>query len=139
MKKFSLSALVMALAFGGFAQQAEAQDEAPYAEIFFEKTVHDFGSLEYKGNATYEFQFSNTGTAPLLINSANSSCGCTVPSYSKAPIAPGEKGVITVKYDTSRQGGINKSITVNSNAKNSPSVVLYIKGEVKAPAAAPAN
>lgn len=127
--------LVTSLAFAGFAQQTEVPGEAPHAEIYFEETVHDFGALEYKGNGTYEFQFSNTGTAPLLITNATSTCGCTVPSYSKEPIAPGEKGAITVKYDTSRQGGINKPITVSSNAKNNPSVVLYIKGEVKAPAA----
>lgn len=140
MKKISLSAmLIVALAFVGFAQQTETPAEAPYAEIYFEKTVHDFGPVEYKGNGTYDFQFTNTGTAPLLISSATSTCGCTVPSYSKVPIAPGEKGVITVKYDTARQGTISKSITVTSNAKANPSVVLHIKGEVKAPAADPAK
>lgn len=127
--------LVTSLAFAGFAQQTEAPDEALHAEIYFENPVHDFGALEYKGDGTHEFQFTNTGTAPLLIKSATSICGCTVPSYSKAPIAPGEKGAITVRYDTSRQGGIDKPITVTSNAKANPSVVLHIKGEVKAPAA----
>ncbi|MDR0712275.1 MAG: DUF1573 domain-containing protein [Prevotellaceae bacterium] len=138
MKKFSLSAaLTLALAFAGFAQQPEAPEA--YPEIYFEKTVHDFGAVEYKGNATYEFQFTNTGTKPLSISSATSTCGCTVPTYSKTPIAPGEKGVITVKYDTTRQGVIDKRITVTSNAKANPSVALQIKGEVKPPAAAPVN
>lgn len=133
MKKFSLSAvLIMSLAFVGFAQ--ETPEDAPHAEIYFEKTEHDFGPVDYRGNGTYEFQFSNTGTAPLSISNATSTCGCTVPSYPKAPIAPGEKGVITVKYDTGRQGAIDKWITVTSNAKSSPSVRLHIKGEVKAPA-----
>lgn len=135
MKKISLSAaLVMALAFAGFAQQTGDAEEATYAEIYFEKTEHDFGPVDYRGNGTYEFQFSNTGSAPLTISNATSTCGCTVPSYPKAPIAPGEKGVITVKYDTGRQGAIDKWITVTSNAKASPSVKLHIKGEVKAPA-----
>jgi hypothetical protein len=63
-----------------------------------------------------------------------------VPTYSKAPIAPGEKGVIAVKYDTNRVGKIDKPITVTSNAKTNPRVVLYIKGEVQpAQAAAPAQ
>jgi hypothetical protein len=137
MKRFFLSAaLVMALTFVGFAQQTGDPENTPYAEIYFEKTEHDFGAIEYKGNGAYEFQFSNTGTAPLSISSATSTCGCTVPSYSKVPIAPGEKGVITVKYDTGRQGAIDKWITVTSNAKTNPSVRLHIKGEVKAPAAA---
>ncbi|MDR3188523.1 MAG: DUF1573 domain-containing protein [Prevotellaceae bacterium] len=138
MKRFSLSvALVMALTFGSFAQQTAASgDTAAHAEVYFEKTVHDFGVIEHKGNGAYEFQFSNTGTAPLLISNASSTCGCTVPSYPKAPIAPGETGVITVQYDTNRTGKFDKPITVTSNAKASPRVVLYIKGEVKAPAAA---
>ncbi|MDR0710732.1 MAG: DUF1573 domain-containing protein [Prevotellaceae bacterium] len=137
MKKVSLSAaLVMALAFVGFAQQTGAPEDASYAEIYFEKTEHDFGAINHKGDGTYEFQFSNTGSAPLTISSATSTCGCTVPSYSKVPIAPGEKGVITVKYDTGRQGAIDKWITVTSNAKANPSVRLHIKGEVKAPVAA---
>ncbi|MDR2938251.1 MAG: DUF1573 domain-containing protein [Prevotellaceae bacterium] len=140
MKKFSLSvALTVALAFVGFAQAPAAEGEAR-AEIFFEKTVHDFGAIAQRSNGTYEFEFTNTGSAPLLLTNANSSCGCTVPNYPKTPIAPGEKGKITVKYDTNRMGGFHKSVTVTSNAKAAPSVVLYIKGSVNAaPAAAPAQ
>lgn len=140
MKKFSLSvALVAALAFVGFAQAPAT--EGANAEIYFEKTVHDFGAIPQRGNGVYEFEFTNTGAAPLVLSNASSSCGCTVPNYPKTPIAPGEKGKITVKYDTNRMGGFHKSVTVTSNAKAAPSVVLYIKGEVKAvaaPAPAPA-
>jgi hypothetical protein len=138
MKKISLSvALVAALAFVGFAQTPATEGEAR-AEIYFEKTVHDFGAIPQKGNGTYEFEFTNTGSAPLVLSNATSSCGCTVPNYPKTPIAPGEKGKITVRYDTNRMGGFHKSVTVTSNAKAAPNVVLYIKGEVKAAAPAPA-
>ncbi len=129
MKKFSLSmALVAALAFVGFAQAPAAEE--PQAEITFVTTEHDFGAIAQKGNGTYEFEFTNTGNAPLVISNATSSCGCTVPNYPKAPIAPGEKGKITVKYDTNRMGTFHKSVTVTSNAK--ASVTIFIKGEVKA-------
>ena len=131
-----------ALTFAGFAQAPAAEEEAR-AEIYFEKTVHDFGTILQKGDGAYQFEFSNTGNAPLLLSNATSSCGCTVPSYPKTPVAPGEKGTIVVKYDTNRVGSFHKSVTVSSNAKSAPSVVLYIKGEVKAvpaePAAAPAQ
>jgi hypothetical protein len=138
MKKFSLSmALMAALTFAGYAQ-VPAGEEEPRAEIHFGETVHDFGAILKGGDGTYQFEFTNTGNAPLLLSNASSSCGCTVPSFPKTPIAPGEKGTVVVKYDTNRPGSFHKSVTVSSNAKSAPSVVLYIKGEVKTPPAEPA-
>ena len=99
------------------------------AEITFESLEHDYGNI-YKGdNGECEFVFKNTGKAPLQITNARASCGCTVPSWPREPIAPGKKSVIKVKYDTNRLGTINKSITVTSNAVNN-SVVLHIKGSI---------
>ncbi|MDR0419229.1 MAG: DUF1573 domain-containing protein [Prevotellaceae bacterium] len=130
MKKLLSTIFAVAIALFAFAQQpAESAENVP--GIQFEKTVHDFGVITKGGDGTYQFEFTNTGDAPLFITNATSSCGCTVPAYSKTPIAPGEKGSITVKYDTNRMGGFHKSVTVSSNAKNASSVVLYIKGEVK--------
>ena len=72
--------------------------------------------------------FTNTGDAPLVISKAYSTCGCTVPSPPKDPIAPGESGVIKVKYDTNRSPGpIRKTITVYTNASAEP-YTLKIKG-----------
>ena len=65
----------------------------------------------------------------LIITNVKSSCGCTVPSYPKEPVKKSKKEKIHVKYDTKRIGNFNKTITVYSNAKNSP-VKLHIKGEV---------
>ena len=69
----------------------------------------------------------------MVITNVKSSCGCTVPKKPTAPIAPGEKGEIEVKYDTKRTGFIRKTITVTSNAKNVKNGVSYlkIKGEIK--------
>ncbi|MCB0375243.1 MAG: DUF1573 domain-containing protein, partial [Sinomicrobium sp.] len=67
--------------------------------------------------------------APLVISKVNSSCGCTVPSWTQNPVAPGTSGKIEVKYDTNRVGPIRKTITVSSNAET-PNVALKIKGEV---------
>lgn len=102
------------------------------AEITFEKDVHDFGTLKQGGDATTEFKFTNTGSEPLLITDSKGSCGCTVPEWSKEPIAPGKTGVIKVKYDSKRVGPINKSVTVTSNATNEPSKVIRIKGNIDA-------
>jgi hypothetical protein len=131
-KVFLLATLAVGCMFTATAQ-VPAEDGALVAEIKFAETTHDFGVIEYKSNGAYDFQFTNVGNAPLVINGANTSCGCTTPSYTKTPVAPGETGTISVKYDTTRTGVFNKSVTIVSNAKT-PQVVLYIKGEVKQPA-----
>ena len=66
----------------------------------------------------------------MILSNVKSSCGCTIPEWTKEPIMPKASGVIKVKYNTTRVGTFQKSITVYSNAKNSP-VVLTIKGEVE--------
>jgi len=100
------------------------------AKIDFLKEVHDYGNIKYGANGTCTFEFKNSGNAPLIISKATGSCGCTVPSWPKEPIAPGAKGEITVKYDTKRPGPITKSVTITSNAVNDPNKVVRIKGTV---------
>lgn len=100
------------------------------AKIDFTKEVHDYGNIKYGSNGTCTFEFTNTGNAPLIISKAQGSCGCTVPSWPKEPIAPGAKGTITVKYDTKKAGAINKNVTITSNATNEPNKVIRIKGNV---------
>jgi len=105
------------------------------AEISFDKEVHDYGKIEQHGDGACEFTITNTGSQPLIISNAKGSCGCTVPSWSREPIAPGATSTIKVKYDTKRIGLINKTVTITSNATNSPNAVVRIKGEVLNPAA----
>ena len=99
------------------------------AEITFKVTTHDFGYIQEKnGPVAYDFNFENTGDAPLIIVSANASCGCTKPSYPKKPIAPGESGIIKVTFKPKhRPGAFNKVVTVNTNANSKH---LRIKGNV---------
>ncbi|WGK94608.1 MULTISPECIES: DUF1573 domain-containing protein [Flavobacterium] len=77
------------------------------------------------------FEFTNTGDAPLIITNVLSTCGCTVPTKPEAPILPGKKGKIEVKYNMAT-GPIRKTITVESNATNYEGgrIALKIKGEV---------
>jgi hypothetical protein len=100
------------------------------ADIKLEKLTHDYGTIPQGGNGECEFKFTNSGKEPLVITNCQGSCGCTVPSCPKEPILPGKSGVIKVKYDTNRPGGIYKTVTVNSNAK-SGNIVLTIKGNVE--------
>ena len=108
-----------------------AKDTNSAPVMTFETMLIDYGTIEYNANGEREFKFKNTGTEPLIITSATGSCQCTVPTYSKDPIKPGETGVIKVKYNTQRVGNFEKTVTVVSNAKNS-TLILKIKGTVKA-------
>jgi len=123
--------LVAALAFSTFSVKAQnATTPENGAKIEFTQEVHDYGTVKYDGNGYCSFEFKNTGNAPLIISKAQGSCGCTVPEWPKEPIAPGAKSAIKVHYDTKRPGPINKSVTVTSNAVNTPIKVLRIKGTV---------
>ncbi|MCK6648352.1 MAG: DUF1573 domain-containing protein [Bacteroidia bacterium] len=137
MKKvlFTLGALVLSVVAVNAQEKKEAAATATApvtsnAEITFDKEVHDFGTIDYAGNGTYEFRFVNTGKEPLIISNAQGSCGCTVPTYPKnVPIKPGAVEYIKVTYDTKRAGNFNKTVTITSNAKT-PSKVITIKGIV---------
>ena len=111
------------------AQEKAENPNAP--TIDFETKVIDYGTIEKGANGQREFLFTNNGKEPLIITNARGSCGCTVPSWPREPIAPGESGVIKVKYDTQRVGPINKSVTVNTNS-STPVTTLRIKGKVMA-------
>jgi hypothetical protein len=130
------------------AQPAPAAEAAkPGGGIFkFEEETHDFGEMMQGGDASYTFKFQNVGTEDIVITLAKGSCGCTVPEWSKDPVHPGETGEIAVKYDSNRIGGINRNVTLISNAAGGEKV-LYIKGNISpkpaepdytAPAATPA-
>ena len=112
------------------AGAVKAQEVRNGAEIEFEKTVHDYGNVPYNGNGECEFRFTNTGNEPLIVQKPKSSCGCTIPTWPKEPILPGESEVIKVTYRTNRPGTINKTVTVTSNAVQNGTVVLRIKGTV---------
>ena len=110
-----------------------AQDKQ--ASIKFDKTIHNFGSFaETDAIQKCLFTFTNTGNAPLVINQAVASCGCTVPAYTKTPILPGESGEIKVTYNGTGKfpGHFKKTITVRTNGD--PEMVrLYIEGDMYDP------
>jgi hypothetical protein len=126
MKKVLLMSLMLMLSL----VYASAQKEA---EIKFEKTTYDFGTFsESTPVQKCTFTFTNVGEAPLIIHQAIASCGCTVPQYTKKPIAPGEKGTLSVTYNGKGRfpGHFKKSITIRTNGK--PEMLrLYIEGTME--------
>jgi hypothetical protein len=95
--------------------QAEVKPEGPLPVISFDKTDHDFGAIEQGKKVSYTYTFKNTGDAPLIIQSAQPTCGCTVSNYSKDPIPVGGSGFVTAEFDAKAAGIQNKSVTVSAN------------------------
>ncbi|WP_378177492.1 DUF1573 domain-containing protein [Aquimarina sp. SS2-1] len=119
---------VMMILFIGFLGiTLNAQDAK--AKIEFKTDVIDYGEIAKGSDGVRQFEFTNTGDAPLIISRVYSSCGCTIPKKPEDPIAPGATGIIEVKYDTKRVGPIRKTITVYSNAEESTKAIK-IKGTV---------
>ncbi len=126
------------------AKEAAAAEAAnanlPKTTIKFNEMEHDFGKIKQGDKVKYSFKFKNNGKEPLIINSAKGSCGCTVPSYPKEPVAPGAEGVIDVEFNSAgKSGAQTKTVTLNANTDPNPTR-LTIKAEVEggaAPAAAP--
>jgi len=114
------------------ATTAKTQARVDGAGLLFESDVIDYGTIAKDSDGNRQFVFTNNGNKPLIITNAQGSCGCTVPSYPKEPIAPGGKGVIGVKYSTDRVGAFSKTVTLTTNAVGSPTKVLTIKGKVLA-------
>ena len=108
----------------------QAQDSLKTSVIEFEKTTHDFGTVEESGPITYEFKFTNKGKYPVTISNVKASCGCTTPSWTKDPVMPGKSGAITAQYNTvNRPGAFTKNLTVIANTEPAMTI-LYIKGNV---------
>lgn len=124
MKKLLGFVAAVLISAGAYAQKG--------AKIEFKSDTVDYGTVS-KGddNGVRTFEFTNTGDEPLIIKGVKSTCGCTVPTWSKTPVMPGKSEKIEVKYNMTL-GPIRKTITVESNAVNFPGgvVPLKLKGTV---------
>jgi hypothetical protein len=110
---------------------ANIDPNRPTTSIRFEKEVHDFGKVKQNSENTFIYKFKNTGTNPLVIESATGSCGCTVPNYPKEPIMPGKTGDIEVVYRPGTQENAQeKTVTVVANT-NPKSTIIKLKAFVE--------
>jgi uncharacterized protein DUF1573 len=97
----------------------------------FKTTTHSFGKIKQHVPATTEFWFTNTGTKPLIIETAVAECGCTTPDYPKTPLAKDKSAVIKVTYNAENPGKFTKRVTVKFANIKEP-VILTIDGDVEA-------
>ena len=100
-------------------------------KMVFDNTTVDYGDIKKGSEPLRTASFTNKGNEPLVIKNARGSCGCTVPTWPKEPIMPGEKGVIEIRYDTQREGAINKTVKIQTN-EGEEEVTLFVKGNISA-------
>lgn len=129
--------VIVFLCFTVYLLSASAQQsvvsKSTGPKIKFESEVIEYGVIQQDANGCREVKFTNVGKEPIILQNVSSSCGCLTATWPKEPIAPGKSGVIKVHYDTKRVGKFEKTITIQSNDVDRPSIVLKIKGEVLAP------
>ena len=99
----------------------------------FDKTLHDFGTIQEGETVETIFTFTNSGKSDLIIVDARGSCGCTVPEYPKnTPIPPGESGKIRVSFDSNNKPNMQqKTVTISANT-DSGRETIRIKALVQA-------
>jgi hypothetical protein len=116
--------------FNKTGQTNTGPEKGGIAEITFSTLEHDFGKITEGEKVACVFSYENSGTGNLVIASATTSCGCTVPEFDDKPIPPGGKGTMEVVFDSSGRSGMQtKTITVRSNAAKQV-MILKITAEV---------
>jgi hypothetical protein len=104
----------------------EAKPEGPLPAMQFSTTDHDFGTINEGDIVEYTYQFKNSGEAPLIIQGAQGSCGCTVPDWSKEPIPAGGTGYVKAKFDSNgKTNAQNKTVTVTANTWPKQTVLRF--------------
>lgn len=106
--------------------KAEEERLKTVTSIKFEKEVYDFGVCNEGDKVKKIIEFTNTGKLPLVIEQAYGSCGCTVPTYDKAPVQPGQKGKLEVEFNSENKVGANtKSIMIQANTNPPITTVAF--------------
>lgn len=112
-------------------QEIATSADAP--AITFKETTHDFGTIKEGEVVRHSFEFTNTGQSPLVIESASSTCGCTVPNPPKEPIMPGQTSKIEVEFNSAGKGGTQQMKTIMVKANTQPEITqVNIKANVTA-------
>ncbi len=101
--------------------------------MLFNEEKHNFGKITQGEKVSFSFIFKNTGGSDLVISSAQGSCGCTVPTYPKEPVKPGEESKIDVVFNSEGKSGVvEKTVTLVTNC-NPSTKILTIASTISVP------
>jgi Protein of unknown function (DUF1573) len=112
--------------------RADGTIDSSYLPVLtWKEEIYDFGTVFEGDVVTKDFYFTNTGTAPLLILNATSTCGCTIPEWPKSPVPPDSTSSIKVKFNTlNKPGAQSKEVTIFANTFPNTGKIT-IKGKVE--------
>lgn len=126
---------VLAFAFGlmSFTAKDAATDPviktAATSPVSWKSENIDLGEIPQGKPKSLDFEFKNTGKTDIIITNVKAACGCTATDYTKTPIKPGQTAKVTATYNAAAKGGFTKTVTVTTNAEESPKVLTF-KGTV---------
>ena len=110
--------------------KSETKISGQMPKIEFDEEIHDFGHIKAGEILTYSFQFTNRGETDLIINKAETDCGCIEATITKSNVPPGEKGIIEVKFNSAGLFGKElKTVEVQSNSKEPKHLIIFAEVE----------
>ena len=128
MKSITIICLLVSGILNTGYMQTQPDQSADHSIVKFKETRFNFGTVPYGSDVSHTFVFKNISKERMCIRDVHTSCGCTTPKYSSDPVKPGRKGLVTAKYDSSRPGPFEKTLTVM--VSDGEQVVLTIMGEI---------
>jgi hypothetical protein len=102
--------LALLFSFFTLALVYQAQAQTSGAVISFKENSIDFGDITQGQQVAHTFVLTNTGKQPLIISNVAATCGCTVPSWPKEPVAPGKSAEIKVSFNSAGKVGKQNSV-----------------------------
>ncbi|MGV8914162.1 MAG: DUF1573 domain-containing protein [Kaistella sp.] len=107
-------------------EMLKSAQSKPLTTVALSEAAFEFGNIKKGEQKEHTYEITNTGTNPLIISQVKPGCGCTVPDYTKEPILPGQKGKITLKFDSSGFDGlVNKQAEIYANVEKAPMVITF--------------
>lgn len=134
MKKLTITALLAVLTCAPFYANVFPVDHAPVVKalpdaVKWKSESIDVGNIPQGKPKLIRFEFTNTGSKPIVIENVAPSCGCTTADYTKTPILPGKKGFVEASYNAANPGAFMKTVNVTTSDSKTPKTLSF-KGVV---------
>ncbi len=89
------------------------------------------GTLKAGETVVKEFALENAGDMPFVVVDVDSDCGCMITDYDREPLKPGERGRLSVSFDSAGYYGyVLKKVSVFTTLKSEP-LVFCMEAEVE--------
>lgn len=109
--------------------------DGPQPKISVSEDYYNLGSIGPTEVVTYDFAIANLGEAPLTINRAYTTCGCTTAEFTATVIPPGKVSVVTMILDAGfhdvRGQTVRRGIIIENNDPENPQVEIWAQAAVR--------